>query len=214
MLGVGGEQPQAVGELQGEFEVMGGQEYRLLRLVGQLPQEEQHVDLRWVVEECRRFVKIDYGCLLCQCLRYHHLLSLAVTKRLYHALGEMCDACLGDALGHYLAVVVVQRSPEAGIWRASETNQFGNGDVLYVGLRGEHHSDEARHLLVGERLQLFPVDGDAAAEGWLEGAQGSQQGALADAVGTDEASKLAFHKCGIDAFCHHLTVVLRRISDG
>ena len=74
-------------------------------------QQQQHIYLTGIVEESRRLIEEDDGCLLCQRLGNHHLLSLAIAQRLHHPVFQRLNAYQGDGLLAGLAVGVTKVMP-------------------------------------------------------------------------------------------------------
>lgn len=159
---VGHHEPERVGNLQSQLHVVGGKEDGLVRFAAEMVQELQHLHLAGIVEEGRWLVEVDDGRLLCEGFGYHHLLSLAVAQRLHHTVAQGFDTHQTDALFHNLAVVGIERSPETGVGRSSEGDEFEDRHILNVGLRGQDDTDELGQFAVGELRKALSVDGDIA----------------------------------------------------
>ena len=104
--------------------------------------------------ESRRLVEKHHAGLLRQRLRRHHLLSLTVAQCASHASGKMLYAHHTQALAHYAPVVVAEASEESRVRTAPHGSHLKHGEVLHLRPLREHHSDEPRQFLTGERVNL------------------------------------------------------------
>lgn len=112
-------QPEAVGRLKRQFQVVGGKEDGLSRLAADAAQQQHGLHLAGEVEKGGWLVKDNDGSLLCQCLGYHYLLPLAIAEGVNHAPAQRLDAHLADGLADHVAVVGCQRAEEARVGRAA-----------------------------------------------------------------------------------------------
>ena len=91
-------EPQTVGQLQSELQIVRGKEDGLVGLMSQTMQQLQHIHLAGIVQEGGWLVEIDDGRLLSQCLGNHGFLPLAVAQRTDVAVGQLFNAHLTDGL--------------------------------------------------------------------------------------------------------------------
>ena len=193
---------------------MGREKDGLARATAQAVEQLHHLHLAGKIEEGRRFVQVDDGRLLCQCLGYHHLLALAVAQGIHHAVGQVCDAHQGDGARHHLLVCLRQGSPKAGVRAASQTHQLRGGHVTNVAFLRQHHAQHARQLLVRVGINFLALHVNVSVQLGLEGRERAQQGGLPHSVGSQKAGQLAAADVGRNACRHHLHAVLRGIADG
>ena len=83
-------QPYFVRYLQGQFQVVGRKENRLVRLPAELVKQLHHLYFTGKIEESCRFIQIDDGSFLGERLGYHHLLPFTVTQRMHHVPDGEC----------------------------------------------------------------------------------------------------------------------------
>ena len=79
------EQPKLIGGLQGKVYVMCRKEDGFAGFARDAVQELHHLHLAREVKKCRRLIEEDDRRLLSKRFSDHHLLSLAIAQRLYHA---------------------------------------------------------------------------------------------------------------------------------
>lgn len=105
--------PDAVGGVEGEVKVVGGEEHGLVFLVGYVKEELHDFHPAWIVEESRRFVEEDDRCLLRQRLGNHDFLTLTVAEARHRSVCHPLDADKTQRAGHDVAVLTGEMPPEA-----------------------------------------------------------------------------------------------------
>ncbi len=184
-------EPDLVGDLEGQLEVVGRHEDGLAHFPRQLMEQLHDLHFAGEVEKSGRLVEEDDRCLLREGFGDHHLLSLAVAQGLDHAVGEMADLYVLESLADDLPVLLAERSPEAGVGAAPEADQLLDAHVADLALVGQHHADHPREPLVRVFAQRAAHQSDLAAQWGLEAGKGAEQGRFARTVSAQKAGELA-----------------------
>lgn len=79
----------------------------------------------------------------------------------------------------------------------------------YIKAFRQHDADDAAQLGLGKFVDGGTIDDDIARDGRLEGTKGAQEGALAYAIGTQEADKVAFWNEGVDTAGYDVFTIAR-----
>ena len=115
--------------------------------VGEHLQQSHHLLLAGVVEEGGGLVKDDHWRLLCQCLRHHHFLSLAVAECCNVVLCKCCDAHQLHRLGHGGFVVLTECAPEVRVRGTAQCHHLFGCEIPHVEWVGEHHGNSSAPAL-------------------------------------------------------------------
>ena len=175
-------QPNLVGDLERQFEVVCGEENRLICTSCQMVEQLHNLHLARKIEESGRLVQKDNRCFLSQRLGDHDLLPFSVRQGVHHAGGQVLDPYQGDRFFHDLLVLLVQPSPETGVGTASHLDQFPHGHIPDVTLLRQDHTDRRAQFLVRITVHITPQDGDLAFQLRLESRQRAQKRRLPDSV--------------------------------
>ena len=139
---------------------MGREEYRLLLLFSQPTEQLHHLNFTWIVQKSRRLIQIDHRRLLRQCLSYHDLLTLAVTKCLNHPIAKRVYSYKLHRPSDNLLVLVVEGPPKARIGRTAHIHQFFHRHVLHFWLLCQYntyHTAQQLTGVTGKGSKTFPV---------------------------------------------------------
>ena len=118
-----------------------------------------------------------------------------------------------QALAHYAPVVVAEASEESRVRAAPHGSHLKHGEVLHLRPLREHHSDEPRQFLTGERVNLSLAEHYLSAELRLEGGDGAQQGGLSHSVVANKTSEATGMQGSFNTLHHHSPVCRLAISD-
>ena len=184
-------EPDLVGDLEGQLEVVGRHEDGLAHCPRELVEQLHDLHLAGEIEERGRLVEENDRRLLREGLGDHHLLPLAVAQGLDHAVGEMADLYVLESLADDLPVLLAERAPETGVGTAAEADQLLDAHVADLALVGQHHADHPREPLVRVFVQRAAHQSDLAAQRGLEAGKGAEQGRFARPVGAKQAGELA-----------------------
>ncbi len=184
-------EPDLVGDLQGQLEVVGRHEDGLAHCPRELVEQLHDLHFAGEIEEGGRLVEEDDRRLLREGFGDHHLLSLAVAQGLDHAMGEMADLNVLESLADDLPVLLAERAPKTGVGAAAEADQLLDAHVADFALVGQHHADHPREPLVRVFAQRAAHQSDLAAQWGLEAGKGAEQGRFARPVGAKQAGELA-----------------------
>ena len=193
---------------------MSRKENRLVRLPAELVKQLHHLYFTGKIKESCRFIQIDDGSFLGERLGYHHLLPFTVTQRMHHAVCQMGNAYQGDGFVHHSLVLFRKSSPETGVGATPQTYQFYDGHIAYIALLRQHHTNDARKLLVGIVPNLFSFNKYVSSKFWLEGRQRTKQRGLPHSISSQQASQLTTVNSGANAVCHHFHIPLTGVTDG
>ena len=184
-------EPDLVGDLEGQLEVVGRHEDGLAHCPRELVEQLHDLHFAGEVEKSGRLIKKNNRRLLREGLGDHHLLPLAVAQGLDHAVGEMADLNVLESLADDLPVLLAERAPKTGVGAAAEADQLLDAHVADLALVRQHHADHPREPLVRVFAQRAAHQSDLAAQWGLEAGKGAEQGRFARPVGAKQAGELA-----------------------
>ena len=168
-------QPNPVGDLERQFEVVRGEENRLIHAPCQMMEQLHDLHLARKIKESSRFVQEDHGRFLGQCLGNHDLLPFPVRQGVDHAGGQVLDPYQGDRFFHDLLVLLAQPPPETGVGAAPHLDQFPHGHIPDVTFLRQDNPDRRAQLLVRIAVHITSQDGNLAFQFRLEGRQRTQR---------------------------------------
>ena len=131
------EQPQAVGQYQSLFHVVGREKNRFPALLGQPVQQHHGLDAAGQVEKSGRLVEQYHIAFLCQGFGDEGFLPFAVGELREVGVAFVGNTCQRHDLFHAFAVVPVEPSEEPGVGIATQGDQFV-------------HAQSTGHVLLGE----------------------------------------------------------------
>lgn len=105
-------QPNLVGDLERQFEVVCGEENRLICASCQMVEQLHDLHLTRKIEESGRLVQKDNRCFLSQRLGDHDLLPFSVREGMHHAGGQVLDPYQSDRFFYDLLVLLAQPPPK------------------------------------------------------------------------------------------------------
>ena len=139
-------------------------------------------------------------------------MTLAVAQGLYHAVFQRLNSHHLNSLGHYAAVILMQRAPEPGVRASAQTYKVLNGHVAQVSLLSQNHADSLCQLLVRVVLEVAAHYGDCALNRRQERRQGTQKGRFTGTVGAKQAGKFTSVYGSVDVTGNNCHVVLATVS--
>ena len=175
-------QPNPVGDLERQFEIVRGEENRLVRASRQMVEQLHDLHLTRKIKESSRFVQEDHGRFLGQCLSDHDLLPFPVRQGVNHAGGQVLDPYQGDRFFHDSLVLFRKSSPETGVGAAPHLDQFPHGHIPDVTFLCQDNPDRRAQLFVRIAVHITSQDGNLAFQFRLEGRQRTQECRLPDSV--------------------------------
>ena len=175
----------------------------------QSPKQQHGIYFAGEVQESRRLIEKDDGCLLRQSLGYHHFLPLTITQRGDGAVGQCLYAAEADGFLYDAFVLFLQIAPEVGVGRATHAYQLANRHALDADTVCEDDAQQTAQFRGAALLHLnrppVVLPQEESAPQWrLEGTQGAEQRTLARPVGTQQTSQLSSPQRGAYACGHGL----------
>ena len=184
-------EPDLVGDLEGQLEVVGRHEDGLAHCPRELVEQLHDLHFAGEIEEGGWLVEEDDRRLLRKGLGDHHLLPLPIAQGLDHAAGEMADLYVLESLADNLPVLLAERAPKAGVGAAAEADQLLDAHVADLTFVGQHDANHSREALVRVFAERSAHQADLAAQRGLESGKGAEQGRFARPVGAKQAGELS-----------------------
>ena len=206
-------QPDTVGYLESQIQVMRREENRLVGSLHQTIKQLHDFHLAGIIKESRRLVQEDNRSLLREGLGNHHLLPFAIRERMHHAPRQVPDVYQVYGLLHLALILRAQRPPETGIRTPAHTDQVRHAHVADLALLGQHHANQPAQLLIRIFRDIFTQQIDFARKFGLESGKGAEQGRLPHPIGSQEAGQLSAINRGINMRGYNFPVMLGEIPD-
>ena len=190
------EQPKAVGQLEGDFEVVGGEQDGLLLLPGDAAQKAEGFDLGREVQESRGLVEQDEGRGLRQSPRNHGTLPLAIAQGGKWAVGKGEHAAFGHGSFHRCMVDRAEATEPRGVRSPPQRHELGHGEEGRRSAVGEDEGKLPCPLLRRELRHHALSYPHFAAQRFVQSGQGAQQGAFPTAVAPHQGGERPRRECG------------------
>lgn len=211
----GSHEPDDVGRLKGEVELVGGDEDGSLGLVRQATEEEKRFDAVGEVEMRSGLVEQDEGRLLGERFGDECALLLAIGKLVEIAVGLVSHFGLFERVADAVFVLFREAAEEGGVGVTAHGNCVVDGSAVGRKSFGKDHGHPFCSLVLGHLEKIVRPDVTGAPESGLQIGQCADECGFSAAVLAEETDHVAFVRLETEVLLNdRLTVADGEIMSG